>query len=240
MSIRITCEKCDASYDVQDERAGQVGRCKCGNLIRVPEIAPKAEAPVQDNSNTVHVVCSECKAEYDVPIKPVGPQPEEWANLDTIRSHPCTCGKAILYAIEAKPKQEQSAPKGEFTEVRTASAEEAACAIFEQALPNTPAQDPKWIKIDYQVVETKWGSRQLFEGTEEEIRNIVLQNLRRIGNEPGFDDFTVKVIFDSTIPDGLTSIQISAAFISAGMFVPIRVWKATDKLYACGNSLFAA
>jgi len=47
MSIRVTCDRCGTSFLVADDRAGQVGKCTCGNLIKVPAAPapPAAEAP---------------------------------------------------------------------------------------------------------------------------------------------------------------------------------------------------
>ena len=33
--LRITCSECGATYEVPDDRAGQTGKCRCGNLIPV-------------------------------------------------------------------------------------------------------------------------------------------------------------------------------------------------------------
>jgi len=47
MAIKIKCPECGTEYNVRDERAGQTGRCRCGNLISIPsEEAPcMAESP---------------------------------------------------------------------------------------------------------------------------------------------------------------------------------------------------
>ena len=126
----------------------------------------------------------------------------------------------------------------EFKGTRTADPVEATRLLFEEALTNIAPQNPRWIEVAYQIIAPKWGSSQLFEGTAEEIGKGVLKNLRRIGSEPGFDDFMVYKVSDPTIPGRLKSIQVNAFFRNAGAFVPVRVWKSADKLYACGNSLF--
>lgn len=40
MAIRVQCGQCGAVYNVPDERAGQVGRCRCGNSLSVPALPP--------------------------------------------------------------------------------------------------------------------------------------------------------------------------------------------------------
>jgi len=173
---------------VSDSRAGARGKCKCGNVILVPEV----EAP------------------------PAG----------------------LLEADVAQTAIPQDMDVTEFKGLRTSDADEATRALFEEALHNLPPQSPKWIEVAYQVIAPKWGSTQLYEGGEEEMRQGVLENLRRIGSEPGFDDFMVYVVSDPTIPGRLKSIQVNAFFRSAGAFVPVRVWKGAYSFYACGNSLF--
>ena len=37
MSICIQCDRCGRSHEVADDRAGQTGRCSCGNLLPIPE-----------------------------------------------------------------------------------------------------------------------------------------------------------------------------------------------------------
>ena len=186
MPIQITCDACGSSYKVPDRRAGERGKCKCGNVIPIPDAQPL-------------------------------PPPEP---------------------IQSAPS-EDGVSSAEFKGVRISDASEAARMLFEEALPNIPAQEPKWVEIAYRSIAAKWGSSQLFEGTAQEIRKGVLQNLRRIAREPGFDDFMVYTITDPTIPGHLKSIQVNAFFRNAGAFVPVRIWKTADKLYACGNSLFA-
>ena len=126
----------------------------------------------------------------------------------------------------------------EFKGTRTSDPVEATRLLFEEALPNIAPQNPKWIDVAYQSIAPKWGSTQLYEGTAEEICEGVLENLRRIRREPGFDDFMVYKVSDPTIPGRLKSIQVNAFFRNAGAFVPVRVWKSAEKFYACGNSLF--
>ena len=47
MAIKMKCPKCGTEYNVRDERAGQTGRCKCGNLISIPseEVPRQTESP---------------------------------------------------------------------------------------------------------------------------------------------------------------------------------------------------
>lgn len=44
MAIEVICPQCGRRYSVPESRAGQSGRCQCGEVFRVPE--PEAEAEV--------------------------------------------------------------------------------------------------------------------------------------------------------------------------------------------------
>ena len=125
----------------------------------------------------------------------------------------------------------------EFEEVECASAEEAARVLFEEALPATPVQDEAKIRLEYDgmglsSIVSVWGSRQLVEGPEPVVREVVLRNLHRIARAPGLKAFAVVVV------SAKKCAQVNAVFPTA--FVPVRVWRTSEKLFACGNSLFTA
>ncbi len=52
MAIRIQCSSCGRAYEVSDDRAGQTGRCSCGNLTPIPTDAtlPPGTGPQTDES----------------------------------------------------------------------------------------------------------------------------------------------------------------------------------------------
>ncbi len=49
MAIRVQCDRCNRIYDVPDDKAGMIARCRCGNMIPVPSpgqaAQPSAPAP---------------------------------------------------------------------------------------------------------------------------------------------------------------------------------------------------
>ena len=119
-----------------------------------------------------------------------------------------------------------------FESVFTQSPEGAVDALFEQALPVAPNVSPETIQQLYEVIRESWWSRVLIQGSSEQLKPILLANLRRIRREsqPTFDGFSVDVLLSSQ------AVQVSA---SAGdYFIPVRVWRSCDSFFACGNSEF--
>jgi len=120
------------------------------------------------------------------------------------------------------------------TLVTTPSPVKATDILFREGVPAAPAEPAGKVRGDYESLQRSWGSEVLVEGTESVVRAVVLKNLQRIADEPEFREFDVGVEGD---PD-IGFAQINAIFST--LFVPVRVWRGQDKLYACGNSLFTA
>lgn len=48
MAIRVQCSKCSTEYVLQDDAAGQIGKCKtCGSTIRIPGTSQPSEPPAK-------------------------------------------------------------------------------------------------------------------------------------------------------------------------------------------------
>ena len=118
-----------------------------------------------------------------------------------------------------------------FREETSSSAEQALQILFEKALPATPSETERRIQADYESLQRTWDSEILVEDAGPAVREVVLRNLQRIAEEPGFEEFAV-VVDDRDV----RFAQVNAFFSAA--FIPVRVWRCEDKVYACGNSLF--
>lgn len=61
MEINVVCERCERTYRVPDEKAGQTGRCVCGALIRVPG---GADTEHPDSPDQLQAMCAETSFRY--------------------------------------------------------------------------------------------------------------------------------------------------------------------------------
>lgn len=119
---------------------------------------------------------------------------------------------------------------GEFKPVTTKSPEEAASILFEQALPVTPNASSDCVQRGYEAIKDSWSSQKLVEGSRDEVKSVILTNLRRIGSEPNFESFSVRV--------DLHAEAANVFAFAGGYAIGVRVWRSENVYYACGNSDF--
>ena len=120
--------------------------------------------------------------------------------------------------------------RGTFEAVRTKSPEEATSILFERALPATPNVSIDGVQRSYDALKYSWSSTKLVKGSHKQIKSVILKNLQRIRSEPTFREFEVKVYLEGN------AAQVEA--IAPPYFIPVRVWRAGNEYYACGNSDF--
>ena len=145
----------------------------------------------------------------------------------------CVEGNPELLEVLASATTKQREADGklpEFETVSTPSSEVALSVLFEKALPATPLQTEPSIRAEHDDLKRSWGSPNLCTGDECDIRRVVDRNLCRIAEEPGFR------VFDLSVDKQNRSAQVNAIFRDT--FVPVRLWRTTNKVFACGNSLF--
>ena len=109
--------------------------------------------------------------------------------------------------------------------------------VFSIALPEVPDAKPGDVREKYVLLQSGWGAQVLAEGTVEYIRRIVLANLEWISQRPDFGSFDVQARLD--VPP---SVQVNGLIVdrtgSTVAAAPLRVWRAGDTYFACGNSDF--
>jgi predicted RNA-binding Zn-ribbon protein involved in translation (DUF1610 family) len=86
------------------------------------------------------------------------------------------------------------------------------------------------VKRQYGELIHAWDSETLFEGSISELETVLGTNLDRISREAGFRKFIVECHDD----EGYAGIM--AVFPQS--VVPIRMWRAADRFYLCGNRHF--
>ncbi len=119
---------------------------------------------------------------------------------------------------------------GEFEPVSTKRAEDAVAALFDKALAATSSLSIDAVQSHYDMLKGAWYSQKLFRGSRDQIRSVVLKNLRRIQSEAGFRDFTISVELTRGAAQIFASVRPYA--------IPVCVWRSGDVYLACGNSDF--
>jgi hypothetical protein len=101
--------------------------------------------------------------------------------------------------------------------------------LFEGALLAVPILTIQMIERQYEDVRRSWGSRELLQGSAEEMRSRVLINLKRYKKELfQFKEFTVDCVIYAR------AAQVSIIF--SDRFMGIRIWRTADSYYICGPS----
>lgn len=119
---------------------------------------------------------------------------------------------------------------GEFEPVSTKSAEDAVAVLFDKALASTPNLSIDAVKFHYDILKGPWYSQKLFRGSREQIRSLVLKNLRRIQSEAGFQGFQISVELRRCAAQVFATVRPYA--------IPVCVWRSGDVYFVCGNSDF--
>lgn len=141
----------------------------------------------------------------------------------------CThCGGRITV-----PRLEADLPR--FDGQTTGSFEDAVRIIFQQALPATRIEAEQRILEDYTRIARVWQSRELVEASTEGLRNIVAKNLKAMAFGAGCAEF--QIVVDD---EGTWAAQVMGHNPEAIRLLAIRIWRGSDRLYACGGSDFIA
>lgn len=82
----------------------------------------------------------------------------------------------------------------------------------------------------FNEVAYAWGTKRLYRGAEDAIRELVLGNLRRLSKGSGFRSFGIFMRDDSVV-------QVSAYF--DGFFIGVQIWRAGEEHFTSGNKDFA-
>jgi hypothetical protein len=143
------------------------------------------------------------------------------ADMGAAPSHPADRGQHV-----GEPRNSGSAEYRKFDE--TPSADQAVRTLFTEAIPAILVTPPAQIQEEYSRVSQIWGSKRLFEGSDSQIRSLILGNLEQLAASPAFETFRVEIMGEYA--------QLNAFFPKC--FIGIRVWRSDERLFVCGNHLF--
>lgn len=185
------------------------------------ELQPRVED--KDKQKLIRDTVTEKKAE---------PQPQKiwwkdwWKKLFGKRKKEQTkpVTDEIIKTEESKPIP-SLAP--EATNILFEKALKATNELFDETILEIPKISPEKIYEAYHDLKKSWGSLQLIQGKENEIRTVVLRNLQRLGNREDFEDYEVNLY-----PDQYCA-QVSVSYHHT--FLGVRLWRSEDHFYACGD-----
>lgn len=130
-------------------------------------------------------------------------------------------------------KQQEKLPS--FSEQEATTAWEAINILFDEAIVATPRSSPEQVQQEYQLIEPRWGSQILVEGSENEVKPIVYGNLQRLEKRENFSYFSIEVYPKHKY----TQVNASFGKKTRRMFVGMRVWRSKDRFFACGDEEFS-
>ncbi len=110
--------------------------------------------------------------------------------------------------------------------------------IFEQvhSVKKVPSSD---FLEPFNVEFKEWGCKCLYCGSEDAVKDLVLQNLIRISKQNGFSYFGIDKKSCFGIDEkGDYRVRINAFFHDG--FIPIQIWHEENEYYVNGNHKFAA
>jgi hypothetical protein len=90
----------------------------------------------------------------------------------------------------------------------------------------------------YASLQRGWDCQGLVSGRVPKVQRIVLQNLRAYRRLSDFSHFRVEAADDYV--DHYWCIQVNAFRSNPPSFRPIRVWRAENGAFACGDEWFVA
>lgn len=118
-----------------------------------------------------------------------------------------------------------------FGEISTDDPDESIQVLFEKALLTAPILPTHIIEQQFDDVRRAWGSNGLVNGPMEEMRALVLENIKRYKKEvPQFEGYAVACVIHAR------AAQVMTLF--GNSFIPIRIWRAANSVYVCGSPNF--
>lgn len=103
--------------------------------------------------------------------------------------------------------------------------------LFDKALLAVPEIARAKIDFEYKGCQMSWKSKVLVEGTEEDLKPVIQENLERLQRRGDFGHFQVETHMDDCCAQVTVFYQFS--------FLAVRVWKnGDDHYFACGDAAF--
>lgn len=123
-----------------------------------------------------------------------------------------------------------------FKEVETRDPKKAVDILFGDAMGVVPELSDTQFRSAYDRMHQSWGDAPLVEGTENEVKSVLLEHVKVLAQIAVFKRFSINVCLADKGYKGEEAAQLWAWVGEVGMVV--HLWKTKDKFHAYGHADF--
>ena len=136
--------------------------------------------------------------------------------------------------VKAEPtssKNEHKPPK--FVKVTTSQPQEAVDILFAKALAVVPVLSDTQFRTAHARMREAWGPLPLVEGSESEVKSVILRNAKALARRADFKHFSIDVCLADQGYQGEEAAQMWS-WVGAGALA-VHLWKTEDAFHAYGR-----
>ncbi len=120
-----------------------------------------------------------------------------------------------------------------FTKESTNDPTEALTILINKALKNLPVLSSEKFNEQYNSFRDSWGDLPLVEGSEEEIKDVILKNAKEISERNDFDSFVITLYGAYDGYKDREAAAFEASLENTGWLV--MLWKTEMEIHAFGR-----
>ncbi|MGD8305472.1 MAG: hypothetical protein PVF17_02360 [Ignavibacteria bacterium] len=121
-----------------------------------------------------------------------------------------------------------------FTEESTSDPAEALAVLINKAIKNLPVLSAEKVHEQHNRFRDSWGNLPFIEGSEEEIKDVILKNAKEIAERNDFDSFTIKLYGADHGYKDREAATFRAHLKDTGWI--LMLWKTEKEIHAFGRS----
>lgn len=123
-----------------------------------------------------------------------------------------------------------------FREVSTSDPENALDILFGNAIGVVPELSATQFRSAHDRMHQSWGDLPLVEGSENEVKSVILKNAKVLVQKADFERFSINVCLADEGYKGEEAAQLWAWVGAIGLVV--HLWKTKDTFHAYGRPEF--
>jgi hypothetical protein len=139
--------------------------------------------------------------------------------------------KAGAKEQSTKSQEEHDPPK--FAKASTTHPEQAVDILFAKAMAVVPVLSATQFGTAYHRMREAWGPLPLVEGSESEVKSVILHNAKALARMADFKRFSIDVCLSDQGYKGEEAAQMWA-WVGAGALA-VHLWKTEDTFHAYGR-----